>query len=59
MLNQAQIIGHLGKDPDVRYMPNGDPVTTFSLATTERWKDKTTGQQKESVEWLVRCVHSH
>lgn len=51
MLNQAQIIGHLGKDPDVRYMPNGDPVTTFSLATTERWKDKTTGQQKESVEW--------
>lgn len=51
MLNQAQIIGHLGKDPDVRYMPNGDPVTTFSVATTDKWKDKASGQLKEATEW--------
>lgn len=51
MLNQAQIIGHLGKDPDVRYMSNGDPVTTFSVATTDKWKDKASGQMKEATEW--------
>lgn len=51
MLNQAQIIGHLGKDPDVRYLPSGDAVTTFSVATTEKWRDKATGEQKEATEW--------
>jgi single-strand DNA-binding protein len=55
MLNKAQIIGRLGKDPEVRYMPNGDAVANVSIATSERWKDKNTGEQKEATEWH-RCV---
>ena len=51
MLNNAQIIGHLGRDPEVRYMPNGDAVASFSIATTEKWKDKQTGEFKEQTEW--------
>jgi single-strand DNA-binding protein len=51
MLNQAQIIGHLGRDPEVRYMPNGTAVASFSIATSEKWKDKTTGEAKEATEW--------
>lgn len=51
MLNQAQIIGRIGMDPEVRYMPSGDAVTNFSVATSERWKDKATGEQKEATEW--------
>lgn len=51
MLNQAQIIGHLGKDPEVRYLPNGNAVANFSIATTEKWKDKTSGEAKEQTEW--------
>lgn len=51
MLNQIQIIGHLGKDPEVRYLPNGEAVANFSIATTEKWKDKATGEQREETEW--------
>lgn len=51
MLNQAQIIGYLGKDPEVRYLPSGDAVANFSIATTEKWKDKQTGEMKEATEW--------
>jgi len=51
MLNQAQIIGHLGRDPETRYLPSGDAVTNFSIATTEKWRDKNTGEQKEATEW--------
>lgn len=51
MLNQVQIIGHLGRDPETRYLPNGDAVTNFTIATTEKWKDKQTGEQKEATEW--------
>ncbi len=51
MLNQAQIIGHLGRDPETRFLPSGDAVTSFSVATTEKWKDKSTGEQKEATEW--------
>lgn len=50
-LNKVMIIGNLGKDPDVRYMPSGAAVCTFSLATNEKWKDKQTGEQQEKVEW--------
>jgi single-strand DNA-binding protein len=49
-VNKAIIIGCLGKDPEVRYMPNGDPVTTLSVATSEKWKDKS-GEQQEKTEW--------
>lgn len=50
-LNQIQLIGRLGQDPEVKYMPNGEAVCNLSLATSERWKDKTTGEQKEKTEW--------
>lgn len=45
------IIGHLGNDPDVRYMPSGDAVASITVATSESWKDKTTGEKKEQTEW--------
>ena len=51
MLNQAQIIGHLGRDPEIRYLPSGEAVANFSIATTEKWKDKNTGEQREETEW--------
>lgn len=49
-LNKVELIGNLGKDPEVRYMPSGDAVTNVSIATTETWKDKD-GNKKESTEW--------
>lgn len=51
MLNQAQIIGHLGRDPEVRHLPSGEAVANFTIATTEKWRDKTSGESKESTEW--------
>jgi single-strand DNA-binding protein len=53
-VNKTIIIGHIGQDPTVRYMPSGEPVANFSVATSENWKDKTTGEKKETVEWH-RC----
>lgn len=50
-VNKAIIIGHLGRDPEVRYLPSGEAVANFSVATTERWKDKATAEQKEATEW--------
>lgn len=49
-VNKALIVGHLGKDPEMRYLPNGDAVANFSVATTEQWKDKE-GNKQEAVEW--------
>jgi single-strand DNA-binding protein len=51
MLNKVTIIGNLGKDPEIRTMQSGDKVANFSVATSERWKDKTTGERKEKTEW--------
>lgn len=51
MLNKAQIIGRAGKDPEVRYLTSGDAVVNLTLATSEKWKDKSTGEVKESTEW--------
>ena len=51
MLNQAQIIGHLGRDPEMRYTPGGEAIANLAIATTEKWKDKHTGEQKEQTEW--------
>lgn len=51
MLNKAQIIGRVGRDPEVRYLTSGDAVVNISLATTERWKDKQSGEVKEATEW--------
>lgn len=50
-LNKVMLIGHLGRDPEMRYMASGDGVTHLTLATSERWHDKTTGEKKEATEW--------
>lgn len=50
-LNKVTIIGNLGKDPDIRTTQSGDKVANFSVATTEKWNDKNTGEKKESTEW--------
>lgn len=52
MLNQCQVIGRLGKDPELRYMSNGDAVANYSVAAGEKWKDKATGEMKETTEWF-------
>lgn len=49
-LNKAQVIGYLGNDPETRYSQAGDAITTISVATSERWKDKN-GEQQERTEW--------
>jgi single-strand DNA-binding protein len=50
-VNKVIIVGNLGRDPETRYMPNGDAVTNIAVATTESWKDKNTGEKKELTEW--------
>lgn len=50
-LNKVIIIGNLGRDPETKYLPSGDCVTTIAVATTESWKDKQTGEKKEATEW--------
>jgi len=49
-VNKAILVGHLGKDPEVRYMPSGEAVANVTLATSETWKDKT-GEKQEKTEW--------
>ena len=50
-VNKVILVGNLGNDPEVRYMPNGNAVANVSLATSETWKDKSTGEQQEKTEW--------
>ncbi|SFZ74354.1 single-stranded DNA-binding protein [Chitinimonas taiwanensis] len=50
-LNKVLLIGNLGRDPEMRYMPDGSAVCNFSIATTETWKDKNSGQKQEKTEW--------
>ncbi len=50
-VNKVILIGNLGKDPEVRTMQNGNKVANLSLATSESWKDKSTGERKEKTEW--------
>jgi single-strand DNA-binding protein len=50
-VNKVILIGNLGKDPEVRYMPSGSAVANITLATTESWKDKQTGDKQERTEW--------
>lgn len=50
-LNKVMLIGHLGRDPETRYSAGGDAVTNASLATTDKWTDKASGEQKEATEW--------
>lgn len=50
-VNKVIIVGNLGKDPETRYAPSGDAVTNIVVATTETWKDKTSGEKREATEW--------
>ena len=50
-VSKVILMGVLGRDPESKHFPNGGSVTTFSMATTEQWKDKTTGERKELTEW--------
>lgn len=50
-VNKVILMGVLGRDPETKNFPNGGSITNFSIATTEHWKDKTTGERKEQTEW--------
>ncbi len=50
-INKVILVGNLGRDPETRYMPEGGAVTNVSIATTDTWKDKTSGEKKEATEW--------
>ena len=50
-VNKAIVLGNLGQDPEVRFMPSGEAVANLSIATSESWKDKQTGEPKEKTEW--------
>jgi len=50
-VNKVILVGHLGQDPEVKYMPSGSAVANVSIATTESWKDKTSGEKKDKTEW--------
>ena len=50
-VNKVILIGNLGRDPDVRSMKNGDKIVNLSIATSEKWKDKNSGEQREKTEW--------
>ncbi|EOE0524233.1 single-stranded DNA-binding protein [Providencia stuartii] len=50
-VNKVILIGHLGQDPEIRYMPNGGAVANLALATSESWRDKQTGEMREKTEW--------
>ena len=50
-INKVIIVGNLGADPETKYLPSGDAVTNIRVATTDTWKDKTSGEKKEATEW--------
>jgi single-strand DNA-binding protein len=50
-VNKVILIGNLGRDPETRFLPSGDAVTNISIATSEKWKDKASGEMKEATEW--------
>ncbi|PWI32026.1 single-stranded DNA-binding protein [Vibrio albus] len=50
-VNKVILVGNLGQDPEVRYMPSGDAMTNITIATSETWRDKATGEQREKTEW--------
>ena len=50
-VNKVTLVGNLGRDPEVRAMQNGDKIVQLSVATSDRWKDKSTGEQRERTEW--------
>ncbi len=57
-LNKVVLIGNVGKDPEIRNMPDGKEVSSFSIATSEYWRDKATGEKREATEWHRISVFS-
>lgn len=57
-INKVILVGNVGKDPEIRAMSNGNDVATFNLATTDVWKDKTTGERKDKTEWHRIVIYS-
>ncbi len=57
-VNKVILMGVLGRDPETKTFPNGGSITAFSVATTEQWKDKTTGERKEQTEWHRIAVNN-
>lgn len=58
MLNKCQFIGNIGKQPEIKTMPSGNQVANFSIACTEKWKDKQTGEPRERTEWVSIVVYN-
>jgi single-strand DNA-binding protein len=56
-INKVTLLGNVGKDPEIRTFQNGGKVASFSLATSESWKDKTTGEKKSATEWHNIVMH--
>ena len=50
-VNKVILLGNVGRDPEIRYTGGGEPIANFSIATSEKWKDKETGEQKEHTDW--------
>src|SRR5262245_61946236 len=57
-VNKVILVGNLGKDPEVRTFQSGDEVVNFSIATSESWKDKATGERKEKTEWHKIAIYN-
>ena len=55
-VNKVILIGNLGQDPEIRYMPNGGAVANLTLATSESWRDKQSGEMREKTEWHRVCI---
>jgi len=56
-LNRIEVMGNLGKDPELRYLPNGKPTTTVSIAYSEKWRDRETDEQRERIEWFTAVLY--
>ena len=58
-INKVILVGNIGQEPAVRTMQSGQKVVTFSLATSDRWRDRQTGEQKEQTEWHRVVILTH
>ena len=56
-LNKIEVMGNLGKDPELRFLPNGKPTTTVSIAYSEKWRDRETDEQRERIEWFTAVLY--
>ncbi len=56
-LNKVEVMGNLGKDPELRYLPNGKATTTLSIAYAEKWRDRETNDLRERIEWFTAVLY--